>query len=371
MSRRKGFTLIELLVVIAIIGILAAMVFPVFARARESARKAVCLSNVKNIALAVQMYLSDNNDTLWTKEHRPEILSWMQAGQPGGGDPTDICEAGSSGGDKYASYGNPYLRTPVVLDEYVKNRDVWRCPSAKVNPVAGFIMPGPDWFDYAQRTAGQWGADRDILGPFCSITFPPGWGGDVTDSIAQQAIAGTNIGEGRFGTVSANKAFVFSIATPEYWVSDKKLASVQRAADFIIVAEAGIAPTEAAGGFGVTAYPDICCAECAGIHGIAWYSDVACPDGSGCDEDCFSLHAQYDWASDGNKQKASARHLGGVNLGFLDGHATWLASQKLMAMGADGAFEYPGTHVWCEPTIRKQYDAYCGAPPDPKMIFLF
>ena len=62
-ERRKGFTLIELLVVIAIIGILAAMVFPVFARARESARKVVCLSNVKNLALAMQMYLNDNNDT--------------------------------------------------------------------------------------------------------------------------------------------------------------------------------------------------------------------------------------------------------------------------------------------------------------------
>ena len=57
--RRKGFTLIELLVVIAIIGILAAMVFPVFARARESARRIQCLSNVKNVALAIQMYLAD------------------------------------------------------------------------------------------------------------------------------------------------------------------------------------------------------------------------------------------------------------------------------------------------------------------------
>jgi prepilin-type N-terminal cleavage/methylation domain-containing protein len=59
MTRRHGFTLIELLVVIAIIGILAAMLFPVFARARESARKIQCLSNVKNIAMAVQMYIAD------------------------------------------------------------------------------------------------------------------------------------------------------------------------------------------------------------------------------------------------------------------------------------------------------------------------
>src|SRR5512137_1788828 len=57
--RTRGFTLIELLVVIAIIAILAAMLFPVFARARESARKIQCLSNVKNIAMAFQMYLQD------------------------------------------------------------------------------------------------------------------------------------------------------------------------------------------------------------------------------------------------------------------------------------------------------------------------
>src|SRR5512137_1497973 len=59
MRRRKGFTLIELLVVIAIIGILAAMLFPVFARARESARKTQCLANVKNLAIAFNMYLID------------------------------------------------------------------------------------------------------------------------------------------------------------------------------------------------------------------------------------------------------------------------------------------------------------------------
>src|SRR2546428_224894 len=62
MSRRlrmKGFTLIELLVVIAIIAILAAILFPVFAQAREAARKTSCLSNVKQLALACIMYQTD------------------------------------------------------------------------------------------------------------------------------------------------------------------------------------------------------------------------------------------------------------------------------------------------------------------------
>lgn len=60
--RRSGFTLIELLVVIAIISILAAILFPVFARARESARKTVCLSNLKQIGASVLMYTQDYDE---------------------------------------------------------------------------------------------------------------------------------------------------------------------------------------------------------------------------------------------------------------------------------------------------------------------
>ena len=61
---KKHFTLIELLVVIAIIAILAAILFPVFAQAREKARQASCLSNMKQIATAIQLYTDDNHETL-------------------------------------------------------------------------------------------------------------------------------------------------------------------------------------------------------------------------------------------------------------------------------------------------------------------
>ncbi len=87
---RKGFTLIELLVVIAIIAILAAILFPVFARAREKARQASCLNNVKELALAVQMYAQDYDETLpfsrhqtalgwtpWTMILEPYIKNWQ------------------------------------------------------------------------------------------------------------------------------------------------------------------------------------------------------------------------------------------------------------------------------------------------------
>jgi prepilin-type N-terminal cleavage/methylation domain-containing protein len=60
--QRRGFTLIELLVVIAIIGILASMLLPVFAQARESARRAVCTSNLRQIGMALQMYATDHSE---------------------------------------------------------------------------------------------------------------------------------------------------------------------------------------------------------------------------------------------------------------------------------------------------------------------
>ncbi|MFO7947123.1 MAG: DUF1559 domain-containing protein [Armatimonadota bacterium] len=81
---RKGFTLIELLVVIAIIAILAAILFPVFARAREKARQTSCLSNVKQIALGVMMYAQDYDETLCGLSNASPAANnqWFEVLQP-------------------------------------------------------------------------------------------------------------------------------------------------------------------------------------------------------------------------------------------------------------------------------------------------
>ncbi|MCD6362217.1 MAG: DUF1559 domain-containing protein [Armatimonadetes bacterium] len=78
---KRGFTLIELLVVIAIIAILAAILFPVFAKAREKARQTSCLSNLKQIALASLQYAQDYDEKLETYSS-PHVGSWREMIEP-------------------------------------------------------------------------------------------------------------------------------------------------------------------------------------------------------------------------------------------------------------------------------------------------
>ncbi len=79
---KRGFTLIELLVVIAIIAILAAILFPVFARAREKARQSSCQSNVKQLGLGLLMYLQDYDERMVLWNAGPEGAGWAKLIQP-------------------------------------------------------------------------------------------------------------------------------------------------------------------------------------------------------------------------------------------------------------------------------------------------
>lgn len=104
--RAGGFTLIELLVVIAIIAILAAVLFPVFATAREKARQTTCASNLKQIGIAFHQYTQDYDET------------------------TPYTPYTGVGTSTPCSWGYP---TGYVLDPYLKSGGVWRCPSDTTN----------------------------------------------------------------------------------------------------------------------------------------------------------------------------------------------------------------------------------------------
>jgi len=156
----SGFTLIELLVVIAIIAILAAILFPVFAQAREKARTTSCLSNFKQGTLAWMMYIEDYDENMvpmWTGGHQ---------GTPG------AYAGGGDGGD---------MLWPYLLNPYIKSWQIFHCPSS-TDP-GGVWGAGPaawvgNWqwdsnLGYNYLSLGQWNACADTAGvSLASIDAP-------------------------------------------------------------------------------------------------------------------------------------------------------------------------------------------------------
>ncbi len=112
---RKGFTLIELLVVIAIIAILAAILFPVFAQAREKAKATSCLNNMKQLGLAALMYVSDYDDIMFPR-----------------------CTGTWGAAD--AVYWYPRPNNPGLILPYVKNEQIFLCPSVPNRRGYGYNM---------------------------------------------------------------------------------------------------------------------------------------------------------------------------------------------------------------------------------------
>lgn len=127
--QNKGFTLIELLVVIAIIAILAAILFPVFASARQSARQTACLSNLRQIGSAIHMYIQEYDGVLpWTcgsSRNPGEQLGsgMMMGGWHGRNDGVELTD---------------------LMAPYTKNNSIWFCPSISRSNRA-HLAPDATW----------------------------------------------------------------------------------------------------------------------------------------------------------------------------------------------------------------------------------
>ena len=128
MSKQKGFTLIELLVVIAIIAILAAILFPVFQKVRENARRASCTSNLKQLSIAVVQYQQDLDEIMPGSAVNAALGGWIYF-------------------TGFTAFPSP---TPTAFDPtqgsiypYVKSKGVYICPDESSNQGNSYSINGP------------------------------------------------------------------------------------------------------------------------------------------------------------------------------------------------------------------------------------
>jgi prepilin-type N-terminal cleavage/methylation domain-containing protein/prepilin-type processing-associated H-X9-DG protein len=222
--QRNAFTLIELLVVIAIIAILAAILFPVFAQAREKARSISCLSNVRQIGLGFAMYNQDYDE----------------------GFMATVTERQAPVGTPDTAAARAVYSYQTIITPYLKNTQIFRCPSA------------PAW---------------QAIGP--SNWYPTDYGAHLNEAFIVPA--SNNHALNYSGNATPNLSdFGFNQATP--------LAAITYPSQFLVLSDAGRSDnTDSRGGN----YPQ------------PWAFNVT------------------------TQSRFQARHQGGGNVAYADGHAKW------------------------------------------------
>lgn len=229
--RKNAFTLIELLVVIAIIAILAAILFPVFSRARENARKISCLNNMKQLGTGLMQYLQDYDGAMHAN------LMGNYEGKAG-------------------TVGEPSVWTGAI-QPYIKNAGIFRCPSSKSDR--------PQSFQYVLSPSNRTGLDYPSIGVNAGLS----------STYNYYHYAGFPTG-GAYPRPMRDSMIQYPALTVAY-------------ADSF---DEGSAP----GGYMVMAYKGI--------------------------------------ATTGSTNSIANRHLEGTNVAFMDGHAKWYKSERLVNKSA-------------------------------------
>jgi prepilin-type N-terminal cleavage/methylation domain-containing protein/prepilin-type processing-associated H-X9-DG protein len=267
---RRGFTLIELLVVIAIIAILAAILFPVFAKARDKARQASCQSNLKQLALAVMMYNSDA-DSRYPLSVPGCVTWWPVAGSP-----------------------QPY-QWWMTIYPYTKNGQIYACPTSK--------------WDYVNDSGGCGGNNT------CAMRVPGQTGVGYGYEIALGSTCCAGIGG--------------------------KDAALVAPAESFMLADAGRSNV----GGGLWANNGACAGTSS--DGICMHIALAnaldiCGGGP-----CNGLTTYSQWiANHGRDTDTVARHNGGANIAFCDGHVKWYKNENLKAYEMGGPIRFNGYELF-------------------------
>ena len=274
---RTGFTLIELLVVIAIIAILAAILFPVFQKVRENARRTTCASNEKQIGLGLLQYLQDSEETF------PPTVTEREGPKSG---PNAV------GSDQDA------------LAYSIRGRLAAYVP--KGSPTDGGVWKDPDGFSWTGISTGAAGPPTSSATPV--IYWANDYGFNVNEGNESTVITGVSAAAHNYFTNAANTTVGFN--------ENVTLAKIQAPANFLIATDAA-RQDKALGRGSLTPQ----------------YLDLTSSAATSYDTD-----AATGWTAGPTQAAVAARHQQGFNALYSDGHVKYRKVQALWRSKADNDF---------------------------------
>ena len=309
-QRKQGFTLIELLVVIAIIAILAAILFPVFQKVRENARRTSCSSNLKQIAIAITQYVQDSDELM------PVGYEYGEA------DPTTTCSGGSASPPGSGCDATGITSFSGLLQPYIKSFGVFICPDDPngglaptnfTNNNAGAGVPS----GVTSFTTGIQDNQAPRLSYTCNEQVMPrprgGVGGYSLGGMPQHSVL-LNLIDAPSSTIAVTEFSNYANAVSGTGPGGTTNKS-HRPSDALAVDTAGTVPYDTSSDMTAKTVYALSVAAANAIYAAA----PTAPFGGGS-----YPHLIY---------TSGTRHTGGMNYAFCDGHAKYLRIEQTLGCG--------------------------------------